>query len=99
MLMCGEAVWCAVVRRSSVDNESCWFADGAISFPKEERLSVFNSATDQALLGLSPNHEDYTIRRLPIPDRLASLELCPAGYDIPSSWNPQTRTDSGSYAS
>ena len=73
MLMCGEAVWCAVVRRSSVDNESCWFADGEISFPKEESLSVFNPVTDQALLGLAPNHEDYTIRRLPIPDRLASL--------------------------
>ena len=73
MLMCGEAVWCAVVRRSSVDNESCLFADGEISFPKEESLSVFNSVTDQALLGLAPNHEDYTIRRLPIPDRLASL--------------------------
>ena len=73
MLMCGEAVWCAVVRRSSVDNESCWFADGEISFPKEESLSVFDPVTDQALLGLAPGYEDYAIRRLPIPHRLASL--------------------------
>ena len=73
MLMCGDAVWCAVVRRSRVDNESCWFGDGEISFPKEESLSVYDPVTDRGLLGLAPGYEDYVVRRLPIPHRLSSL--------------------------
>ena len=49
------------------------FADGEISFPKEESLSVYDPVTDRALLGLAPDYEDYVVRNLPIPHRLSSL--------------------------
>ena len=71
MLLCGDAEWDVVVRRSRVDNRSCWRRDGALDFVSSDRLQLYTTE-DNAKIGTAPVTEDYILRDLPIPGRLAS---------------------------
>ena len=56
---------------SQVDNRSCWRRDGALDFVSSDRLQLYTTE-DDAKMGTAPMTEDYILRDLPIPHRLAS---------------------------
>ena len=70
-LLCGDAIWTAVVARINGKKYGYWDAKGEAIFPQHEHLKVIGGTDELTkMIHTKPTVEDYSTRGLQLPERL-----------------------------